>query len=412
MRWHYPDSNDAAERQLRDEILGRIDRWWGRFSEMSSEIGQVFKSQSAMDLAGWMQEQLALIVPELMWEFGPALTSPGHRLVITPETSRHLRPLVDVLIERAPKLEAWEFYGYRPPETFRDLEPNIKARLGEQAAQLLGGLVCQPAANEINQIDLVYYSNNFSVPGEKVGTHVAFLATELLLGEQLLDEWIGQISTAKPPMLSSFRKGYNPVPLEQLRATVQALIEGTREELPGELRLARFSRKDVADKISYQLFNLKPPAAAEYAGRGDLITLVTSEGKLVRAAASGAHFSSGRFSRLGEKFCYLKIDGRRGPDPELFEDRAAIEDALQSALLADGTGCVFGGGTGRIYSYVDLALTDVVRGSEAIRKVLRAGKISKRSWLLFFDSSLANEWIGIYDKTEVPPGMSQVEQGG
>jgi len=30
-----------------------------------------------------------------MWEFGPAVNKEGHRLVITPESAHHLRPLVN-----------------------------------------------------------------------------------------------------------------------------------------------------------------------------------------------------------------------------------------------------------------------------------------------------------------------------
>ena len=66
-------------------------------------------------------------------------------------------------------------------------------------------------------------------------------------------------------------------------------------------------------------------------------------------------------------------------------------------------GCHVGGGTGRCYSYIDLALTDVRRGTEVVRQVLRDGNIPRRTWIQFFDDVWAHEWIGIYEDSPPPP---------
>jgi hypothetical protein len=34
---------------------------------------------------------------------------------------------------------------------------------------------------------------------------------------------------------------------------------------------------------------------------------------------------------------------------------------------------------------------------------LRAGNFNRRTWLLFFDSPLAEEWIGVFDDSAAPP---------
>jgi hypothetical protein len=99
----------------------------------------------------------------------------------------------------------------------------------------------------------------------------------------------------------------------------------------------------------------------------------------------------------------VKLDGRGGLDEEHFADKSEIEDALDAALVPAGLGCHVGGGTGRWYSYVDLALTDVDRGCEIVKAVLRAGNVPRRSWILFFDDEWAHEWIGIYDDSPAPP---------
>jgi hypothetical protein len=136
---------------------------------------------------------------------------------------------------------------------------------------------------------------------------------------------------------------------------------------------------------------------------------VTAERALIFATCSGVSFCSERFSRVGEMFCYLKIDGGDGLDAAHFGDRGDIEDGLDAALIPAELGCVVGGGTGKMYAYIDLALLDVLAAAEAIRTVLRKGNINRRTWLLFHDADLADEWIGIYDDTPAPPADPATE---
>jgi hypothetical protein len=116
-----------------------------------------------------------------------------------------------------------------------------------------------------------------------------------------------------------------------------------------------------------------------------------------------ALFYSERYSRHGETFCYLKLDGKAELDEEKFPDRASVEDALNEILVPALAGCVISGGTGLRYSYIDLALADINAAVPLIKTRLRAGNIDRRSWLLFFDATLAEEWIGIYDDSPAPP---------
>jgi hypothetical protein len=100
----------------------------------------------------------------------------------------------------------------------------------------------------------------------------------------------------------------------------------------------------------------------------------------------------------------LKID-RGGPlRTTAVGDRARLEDALNETLEPTRLGCVIGGGSGRRYSYVDLALTDVATAATAIREILGHLKLpTRRAWLQFFDDSLAAEWIGMFPESPEPP---------
>jgi hypothetical protein len=101
------------------------------------------------------------------------------------------------------------------------------------------------------------------------------------------------------------------------------------------------------------------------------------------------------------------MDGSEGLDDGGFGDKAEIEDALDAALRPRGLGCVVGGGTGLRYSYIDLALTDLGSAVAVVREVLRAGRLTRRSWLLFYDSEWAHEWLGVWEDSPPPPRGTQ-----
>ena len=82
---------------------------------------------------------------------------------------------------------------------------------------------------------------------------------------------------------------------------------------------------------------------------------------------------------------------------------AAIDSPSDAAIVPEAVGGVIGGGTGRRYSYIDLSLTDVKRAAELMRPALRKGRIPPRTWLMFFDDELADEWVGIGEGGGPPP---------
>jgi len=73
-----------------------------------------------------------------------------------------------------------------------------------------------------------------------------------------------------------------------------------------------------------------------------------------------------------------------------FADRTRSKRRPTPPLL--GVGGVVGGGTGRRYSYIDVALTDVDRAIAALKPAMRNGAIPKRAWLQFHDCEWRDEW--------------------
>lgn len=388
VRWIYADSPSAKETSRCQAIEKKIAAWWTEFSAATQRIEALFNQKAKWDLPAWMQAHLGAIDPHLMWEFGPARNGAGHRLVITPETARHLRPLTDAVLTRAPRLDGWEFYPHRPPEDLAQVKRTVQGRTGGD----LTDVQTSASIGDHNLIDLVYHSPHTEDEDDEQATHDAFVATETLMGEERLDKWIGGINVA--PMPAKKKPGL--VPLERLAECVNALIGQVKDQAPT-------SFLQFTETATWSIFKVEPEEADDYPAQLDMLIGKSAHQPLWFAAHSAALFCSERFSKCGETFCYVKIDGTQGLDEEKFADKSEIEDALDEVLKPAKLGCYVGGGTGLRYSYVDLALTDVDKGIAAVKKRLREGNVPKRSWILFCDDYLAAEWVPIYDDSPPPP---------
>lgn len=388
MRWRFRNPTDVAENAARARIEDAIDSWWREFAKATDRIDALFRNRVQWDIGAWMDQHYHTIHDGLFWEFGPGLRG-GHRLVMTPETNRHLRPLVAEMLRRAPEIDGWELYGYRLPESLDMAIRTVDARTGGD----INGALCTVAPGAKHRLDLTFYYPHFSNE-EKDGAHF-FVAAETLLGEELLGKWIGEISV-RP--LSEARGADS---LEHLHTRVRDAI--------GQFQgvLAPKPCYQLSQDVQWTLFKLEPPeepdaALGDYPYQQDMFVGKAMLNEMWKTAHSASIFASERFSRHGETFCYVKLDGREGLDEEKFADKSEIEDALDAALVPAGLGCHIGGGTGWWYSYIDLALTNVDRGIEAVRRVLSAGNLPRRSWILFCDDEWSHEWVGIYDDSPPP----------
>jgi hypothetical protein len=320
-----------------------------------------------------------------MWEFGRAIHTRGHRLVITPESRRDLRPLVDSILKRAPKIDGWEFYGYRLPENYEMSVQTVKSRSGGD----ISNISFHASIGDYNRIDLVFVAEGYSENDQQALNDV-FIAAETLLGEEVLDKCIGAIEVDARPT----KRRDDISQIEDLKTRLDVLIEQVRSGLP-------YHR--LSEEQQWTLFKLKPDEQDDYPHQWDMFAGKAMILEMWQNAHSNQPFDSIRFSKNGEIFCYVKIDGTESLDEEKFADKGEIEDALDDALRDAEIGCFIGGGTGLKYSYLDLALTDLERGASIEKRVLREGEIPKRSWILFFDTDLHARWIGIWDDTLPPP---------
>jgi hypothetical protein len=382
MRWRFPHSGESTAREL---VTGRIDSWWRAFVDAAPRLDDYFRGGGHWDLAGWMRENLGLVDDRIMWEFGPGTGGRGgQRLVLTPEAEHRLRPLVDVVLSRAPELDGWEFHPHRLAE---DLSHALRAVAERTSVEFYGWQAHADLTDE-GLIDIVL-SPPFALSEKEEARAAALLLVEALVGEELMDVWVGDVEIAA-------HSGSGP--LGDLAPVVRALVEAQRARLP---KLPYWRR---AREASWTLLRLAPRTGqTDFAGQQDMLIAKTMDLDLWKALHGQRPFHSRRFSRSGEVMATLKIDGANGLAGDGLIDKASIEDAVAHTLEPLKLGGQIGGGTGLRYSYIDLALTNVEAAMDELRPVLRAANLPRRSWLLFFDADLGDEWIPIWDDAPSPP---------
>ena len=387
LRWKFFTPGERPEEDARRAtVSAQIDAWWETFAAKVEDLDRMFNGHGEWDLVGWMAQTLQRIDARLMWDFGPG-SSGGHRLVITPEAEHHLRPLVEEILARAPTLPGWSFFAHRRADSVEQMTFAIRNQTGADAAFTGVGLT----AGECNRIDLSFqFQPSFLESQRDLARTQAFLAAESLLGEDLSTDWVG--------VLDAVAEVAQPLPPGALRRAFIMLGAEQRSRIPAQPFLDRL------ESLAWTEIDLKPKKQEDYLHRYDLGAAVTCAPDLWRNAHSSQLFWSGRFSRSAETFCYLKID-RGGPlRRSAVGKRIKLEDALNQALRPGRLGCVIGGGSGRRYNYIDLALIDVLAAADAIRGVLQRGGLkTRRAWLLFFDDALGSEWIGMWPDSPPPP---------
>lgn len=398
VRWEHTLAVPEAETRERAEVEQKIAAWWDAFRGKAAALSALFRREGKWDLPAWMGEHLQALDAELMWEYGPAVRTQGHRLVITSESRKDLRPLVRRILAAAPTIDGWEFYGHRLAESWEMARLTVEARCGH-APRLTG---VEVARGEDNRVDLTFGGPTVSSADDQEALKEAFVLAETLLGEEALDCWIGAIELRPLPrrgLLGLIGRGSTAPalpPIDEMKGKVDRLIDGIRQGLRDRPYLA------MSEGEEWTLLELEAAKADDYSDQADLVIAKTPHLPLWQATRTET-FHDRRFSRFGETFCYVKLDFSQIPEADLVARKAEIEDALDDLLKPPGWGCQIGGGTGFRYGYIELALVDKASALPAIRSRLVACNVPQRSWILFHDCELRGEWIGIHDDSPAPP---------
>src|SRR5258708_18705183 len=128
--WIFLNPGDRQAAADRHATVHKIDEWWHAFTRKAGDMDALFRGRADWDLPDWMHRHLGAVDERIMWEFGPSEN--GHRLILTPEVHRQLRPIVQTMLERAPKLPGWPFGAYPPPESINAAREMVTPKTGQR----------------------------------------------------------------------------------------------------------------------------------------------------------------------------------------------------------------------------------------------------------------------------------------
>lgn len=403
IRYFVPDDEGETARYTR--LLAGIDDFWKRFVRVSAQRPESWIADLRATL-GRVHADLGL---EAVSERDGTRT-----LFIVPLGGAASWPLAKLCVERAPRRMPWCFESERPPlpltqaigRVHRAYRVNMglaRARVGVTRGHLL---------------EIILASPEFGSSDDEHAQAAAEAFIAALLGDRVFESWVARVSVQTAPRSSALRvvgKGsIPPLPLgiEELEDSILAASSGIAAGLP-EAPLHAF-----CERAEWTLFELEEllqvkdthplqapagdVALCETPAQGDLLMAATSCPEALKCLLSGETFASDRFSRHGERFCYLKMQVEASNDEGRVAIRSDIEDALDRALVPGRLGCVVGSGLGRDHVYVDLALNRVDASIDVIKSRLARVGLRSQAWMFFFDDEWSNEWVALTPKSGEP----------
>ena len=387
MRWVYAAPGRAAEWKRRVATVAAIDRWWAAFRDRSQALlGSLNPETLGFELVPFMREHLHAVHPELCWEFGPGVEGAQRRLTIAPEAKRHLLPVVETILEGAPDLPGWSFHSDRIREDPAHAVELVRQRYGLELAEF---------SFEVNAGDMGVLEVMVAAP-EGVDDDQAFSATYLalatILGERDFFRWVGPLHVGELPS--------GGCSIDALQASLDDGVRVLTERLP------RDPFHTCIETAGHSVLEGQPPQPeGGWEPYGDIYMAVTAVPEALLTRLRGLPFDSGRFSRNGETFCSVVVQGFPDDPSACLEARRALSDALDAALRPRALGCPVGGASGVAFAYVELALVDVPASLDVIRAVSHQQDLSDTAWVLFHDDTHKLEWVGLTEWASPPPGF-------
>jgi hypothetical protein len=341
------------------------------------------------------QHALRSVHPGLQLE----LAGDGADDLVVRSDERALSPLVEEVVARAPS--GRPVYARRPARPFE----RVAARFAASHGVTLDAARARAGFTRGHLLELVLHLPESALVHEQGERLFAEAVAEALLGERVLDDWVGAVDVIPLPPTDPRRRGLPVVtsdspadlPLPELSRAITAAIAGLEAGLdPRPIH--------EQGELGWTMLEAEPLAVASDGGQDDIVLASTLLPELYKSFLRAEPFSSRRFSRAGERFAYLKLRYVHDSFERRLAERRALEDALDRSLRSAAAGCVFGNGLGLCHAYIDLALSDVAAGLALTRESARQCHAPRESWVLFFDADWASEWLGVWDDTPPPPG--------
>jgi hypothetical protein len=386
LRWQFCDDSIADEKHSKELTMKRIQTFWKQLQADAPMLIQSTRNSDSSKLVDWMDKYLGEIDQHMMWEFGPSVNAPNvFRLCLSTEGRNELEPIMSTIVNGAPPISGLKLIAGRE----RMPSSNVSTMFATRAPSSNLGEISMPpytvkcTPNQINQIDVVVGSPTFSDKTKDVDRQIAFLITDLVLGENDTDKWLGAI-IAEPTT--------TPIPKFQPEASAKSFYEAFQK--------AKEKIRDAMPAAPYYAI-AKPEGAGLCKMPGNRLTLRGYFDPVTNALINPADFRSERYSKNNERFCYLRVTDVRGM--ENVEKRDVVENDLDDKLRAAKVGCIVGSGFGGQRTvYFDMCISDFDKAIPLLRTYCAKKNLAKKATLLFYDADWHREWVSMSEQAGLP----------
>lgn len=388
-RWSTVDKSYPPEVRLKEKTLEHIDMFWTDFKKSESQLalaldnmrGESGKANSDM-VTSWMKEHLDYVDPAIEYEFGPIRGQAGHKLDFSACGRDEVMQIAKALVAKAPKLPGWKFSAYRQPLPLETVAGGFKGRAGREILPFEVSVSVSPH----NKLDVIFVSPEFE-NDEVDNTKASLIISDLVLGEENSDTWLGEITAKKGALMGQFVAAANA-------EAYSKLFDAKKKELLASL-----------PKTPY--WKISDLGKAEEVHLGTKRNVMkTPFKKLGETLGSEGRFHSVQFSKCGDKFAYLEVP--KSAEFKTLEQCEKVQKDLDAELRKAEAGCVIGIGLEPPdTAYFDLALVDVKKAIPVLKSFSDQHKFSHDSALRFYDADWLNEWVGMFDDTKKPTDLKK-----
>jgi hypothetical protein len=347
-------------RKSRPELTfnSRVSAFWKWFEDVAPRFYSTIEAGKCSSLADETSAKVDELLPGLAWVYGPGADGKGHSLTLSGEGNEHRQLLALHWHARAPIIAGWTFY---PSRQAGPIKGHV-IEMDEGRFDPKEIWVTPQVDKEREKIDLMIWHPLWEKIGEKQRGTVVFLFLDEALGEYGTEWWIGEIQFGQDRLADSF-------PLEELAGYVAKISQknGWKKYPPGG---------------SWTLFNVK--VEDKVYPRSDIRTQATAVPSLLHAYMDAAGNLDDPLSSTGAEYVYVSIDRSFFPQGSEVQVRGEIEEALDNAVKAAGSGRLIGGALGTQRGYIDLLIYDGSASLAVIRETLRSLKLPRGTMIEFF----------------------------
>ncbi len=171
---------------LSDEAINAFWRW---FSDHHRDVEAMLDRDDTAELSRQINAQIDRLSSQLAWEIGPGLVEP-YMLVFPTVGSSERKVAVGRIMKKAPRIEKWEFHAARP---MRPFQPEVQLPDRDLSFRSSDWRFALKPSSTSDRLDLQIFDNALASVDEKTGLTAIFILLDAVLGEDIVERWIGNI---------------------------------------------------------------------------------------------------------------------------------------------------------------------------------------------------------------------------